>query len=171
MPAQTWLLLGSKRGWCAAAICQGAVDIWLPELLSIWEWEDCWLHRGKGLQVGPAWLRQKARNQTCKPLSPATLSLVLQNAIVLSQLALKVHMEQRPRKERRKLSPWQRVGLLGNKPETFRLKEEAVVKAMPALHEKGPFPPRSFPAPPLAEAGPEDSWASKAAWTGPWLRS
>lgn len=86
-----------------------------------------------------------------------------------SQLALNVQLALRPRKGRRQLGPWQRVGLLlGNKPEMFWLKKEAAVKAMPPLHAKGPFSPRSFPEPSLAEARPE---ASKAARTGPWLCS
>lgn len=40
-----------EYGWCAVAICQGAVDIWLPELLSVQKLEDLSSHEGKGVQV------------------------------------------------------------------------------------------------------------------------
>lgn len=55
------------------------------------------------------------------------------------------------------------VFLLGNKPEMFWLNKKAVVKAMPPLHEKGPFPSHSFPELSLAEAGPEASNAFRPA--------
>lgn len=50
----------------------------------------------------------------------------------------------------------------------FWLKKEALVKAVPPLPAKGPFPPHSSSEPPLAEA---ESEANEAASTGPWPHS
>lgn len=102
-------------------------------------------------------LRQKARNQTCKPLSPATSSLVLQNALVLSQLALKVHLEHRPRKERRKLSPWQRVGLSSSKQTWNILTEGGSSRQSYA----SPAWERTFPTTQLPSATLGWSWARR----------
>ena len=136
---------------------------------------NLWSHRGRSFQVWLAWLRQKARNRICQPLSPVALSLGHQDARVPSQLVSSVHVAHRPRQESRKLGPWQRVGLSSREQTWNVLTKEgrsSQIYGTPAWE-------RTLPTVQLFRAflgwswarSEQGCWASKAAWTGPWLHS
>lgn len=176
MRARTWLLMCSQWGWWAAgAICQGAVDIWLPELLKIQKLEDLLSHGERSLQV--CW-PDLDKNQETESASSSPQLLYLWGIKMLLSPPSLLWMFIWPIGQEKKEENWVPdkgwVFLLGNKPETFWLKKEAVVKAIPALHEKEPFPPCSFPRAFLGWSwarSEQESWTSKAAWTGTWVHS
>lgn len=74
MPAQTWLFMRSKWGWCAAGSC-GLLVAWAAQHLEMGRSLVAW----RKMRV---WLRQKARNRNCKPLSPGTFFLGHKDALV-----------------------------------------------------------------------------------------